>query len=226
MAQREIKGIIFDMDGLLLDTEPLYEKAIQAAMSSYNSSLIYDKVLRSQVLGRGAYEGAELICKTKGINLSPKEFLDLRDTFLADLFPHCTPMPGAEILSQHLHKHKLPIAVASSSLKHSLDLKLKNHSEWFKIFDFIITGDDPRVKNGKPAPDIFLLAANGIGVDPKNCIVFEDSPSGCQAGASAGCFVVAVPSLPEYPEKYTSAHLVISSLTDLKPEKVGLPPYD
>ena len=57
----------------------------------------------------------------------------------------------------------------------------------------VVTGDDPSVKNGKPAPDIFLEAARRLGVDPTDCLVFEDSTSGCQSAKAAGCFVVAVP---------------------------------
>lgn len=134
---------------------------------------------------------------------------------------------GARELTAYFKKHNIPMAVATSSMKEAVKLKLMKHQEWLQGFcDYLISGDDEQVKKGKPAPDIFLAAAKGINVDPSHCLVFEDSPSGCEAGASAGAIVIAVPDPIMPHERYPRAHLIIKSLNDFKPEAYGLPPRD
>jgi beta-phosphoglucomutase-like phosphatase (HAD superfamily) len=92
----------------------------------------------------------------------------------------------------------------------------------------IVTGDDPAVKNGKPAPDIFLEAARRLNIPPKNCLVFEDSTTGCSAAKSAGCTVVAVPDpRVESPHQTFGTDIaddIVSSLTEFDATKYGLLP--
>eukprot|EP01121_Diplochlamys_sp_Union-15-3_P001563 TRINITY_DN11352_c0_g1_i1.p1 TRINITY_DN11352_c0_g1~~TRINITY_DN11352_c0_g1_i1.p1 ORF type:complete len:261 (-),score=50.52 TRINITY_DN11352_c0_g1_i1:14-712(-) len=223
--KRIIKGIIFDLDGLLLDTEPLYEEAIQAVLTSHDEKFTYTETLRSHVVGRGEHEGASLIISEHKLPVTPQEFLDAREIFLKKLFPTCKHMPGAVKLTTHLHKIGIPIAIATSSIASSFKLKTAHHQDWLKLFNYVITGDDPQIKKGKPSPDIFLAAAKGINVPPENCIVFEDSPAGTDAGHAAGCFVVSVPTLKKHPEKYKNADLMLNSLEDFKPEDFGFQPY-
>jgi len=132
---------------------------------------------------------------------------------------------GAKELTAYFKKHDIPMAVATSSVKEAVQLKLRKHQEWFQVFSFVITGDDEQVKQGKPAPDIFLAAARGIGVDPAHCLIFEDSPSGAEAGANAGGIVVAVPDPIMPHERYPRAQLILQSLLEFSPEIFGLPPF-
>ena len=83
------------------------------------------------------------------------------------------------------------MAIATSSIKESFDIKMKYHEKMVGYMDVICTGN--MVENGKPAPDIFLLAAKKLKLDPKKCIVFEDSPNGVLAAKAAGCYCVALP---------------------------------
>ncbi len=95
---------------------------------------------------------------------------------------------------RELKERGVPIAVASSSFKDAFELKIKNNKELFELFDVIVLGDDPLVKNGKPAPDIFLEAARRLGFDASlKGIVFEDAISGVQAGIAGGFRVVWIP---------------------------------
>ena len=108
--------------------------------------------------------------------------------------------------------------MATSSTKVNFDFKTFNKKEWLKEdFDAIVLGEDKRIKNGKPAPDIFILAAKDIGLEPKNCIIFEDSIGGIKAGISSGARIVIGIHDPhlrdkaeelEYDEKITKLVLI------------------
>jgi pseudouridine-5'-monophosphatase len=116
----------------------------------------------------------------------------------------------------------VPQAVATSSEKKLFELKISRHRGWFSIFAAAVTGDDPRVAAGKPAPDIFLVAARELGVDPKACVVFEDSPAGLESARAASMQVVAVPDPAMARSRFADADLVIEDFRDLLPEHLGL----
>ncbi|CAG8583740.1 2801_t:CDS:2 [Diversispora eburnea] len=99
-------------------------------------------------------------------------------------------MPGVLRLVKHLNAHKIPIVVATSSLRNNFKIKSSNNQELFSLFDDITCGDDPNVLNGKPAPDIFLAARAKAGNPPvSQCLVFEDALNGIQAARNAGMHV-------------------------------------
>jgi len=108
-------------------------------------------------------------------------------------------------------------AVATSSSRPLFELKTRRHREWFRTFDVIVCGDDPRCVRGKPAPDIFLVAAAELGARPAACVVVEDSPAGVAAGRAAGMQVVAVPDPAMDRTRFAEADLVVDSLADLSP---------
>jgi len=101
--------------------------------------------------------------------------------------------PGAPELVEGLRAARVPMAIATSSRAASVKKKRSKHDKMFQSIIEIVTGDDPNVKHGKPAPDIYLVAAKRLGVHPSECLVFEDALTGAQSGKSAGCRVVAVP---------------------------------
>jgi pseudouridine-5'-monophosphatase len=105
------------------------------------------------------------------------------------------------------------------------EAKYEKHKKWFSQFKQIVRGDDPELKEGKPAPDIFLLAAKRVGVEPAQCLVFEDAPSGTEAALSAGMSVVVVPDPNMDHSYYKNASQIIPSLKDFDPECWGLPKY-
>lgn len=130
---------------------------------------------------------------------------------------------------RHLNRNRVPMAVATSSTKDSFELKTEIHKDFFALFNHIVTGGtDPEVKNGKPAPDIFLVAASRFPDKPQphDCLVFEDAPNGVQAAVSAGMQVVMVPDELVQPELCEQATLKLKTLEEIKPEVFGLPAFN
>ncbi len=218
-----ITHIIYDNDGLLLDTEPFYTKAHQIIAARYGK--VFDWTVKSRMIGLRAEDSAHVLINSLQLPYSVEEYLEERKHLLVDMFPHADPMPGAVRLTRHLHEIGIPQAVATSSDSYYFQLKITKHEEWFRIFQCVVMGNDPEIKNGKPAPDIFLLAAKRMQADPAHCLVFEDSPAGVEAARAAGMYVVAVPD-PNMDDKvYAGAHQIIRSLEDLDLPGWGFPPY-
>jgi pseudouridine-5'-monophosphatase len=118
--------------------------------------------------------------------------------------------------------------LATSSSKESVEVKISHYTELFSVFNHKVCGSsDPEVKFGKPAPDIFLLAAKRFpgSPDPKNCLVFEDAPNGCKAAKAAGMQVVMVPDSHVTEKQKEDATVVLKDLMHFKPEEFGLPPF-
>jgi len=222
-----VTHVIFDMDGLLLDTETKYETAIETICQKYGSS--YCMEAKRDTIGRTARDGAAAVIRHCNLPLEVDQYLEEIELEYIKVFHGVTFMPGAEKLIRHLSKHKIPIAIATSSKKTNFERKTRDHTEIFKAFHHIVLGsDDADVKNGKPAPDIYQVAARRFSnppEDPKKVLVFEDATAGVNAGRSAGMQVVWVPH-PSLDPKSAEATLVLDSLESFQPEMFGLPDYD
>lgn len=136
---------------------------------------------------------------------------------------------GAERLVNHLHKNGIPIAVATSSTQPSMELKTQKYKPFFQQFNHIVCGGtDPDVKQGKPHPDIFLVAANRFPDKPKpeQCLVLEDAPNGVTAARKANMQCVMVPDPHLDKSLTTHATVVLGSLEDFNPEQFGLPAFN
>jgi pseudouridine-5'-monophosphatase len=218
-----VRHVIYDMDGLLLDTERFYTEAATAIAASYGK--VFDWTIKSQMIGLRSADSAKLFLEHYRLPLTVPEYLHVRKGILERLFPLAEPLPGADRLTRHLHRNSVPQAVASSSDRHYYDLKTSRHRKWFSIFDCIVLGDDPEVRHGKPAPDIFNAVARRLGADPSHCLVFEDSPAGVEAALAAGMPAVAVPDPNMESSRYPGALAVLRSLEEFDPAPWGLPPY-
>ena len=221
--RRSIAAVIYDMDGLLLDTEPFYTEASQRIAARHGKA--FDWTVKSRMIGQRAQDSARVFTESLGAAMSPEEYLEARRPILEELFPKAKSMPGAVRLTEHLHRHTVPQAVATSSDRRHFALKTSQHQKWFEIFDCIIIGDDPRVLHGKPAPDIFILAARQLGVEALQCLVFEDSPVGVEAARAAGMSVIAVQDPHMEEDIFSSADAVIRSLEQFDPSAWGLPSF-
>lgn len=220
-SQAAITAVIFDMDGLLLDTEGIYTQTTQAIAGRFGK--VFDWGIKQHTLGLGALPFAQFIVQTLDLPMTPEAFLAEREPMLEALFVQARPMPGAAELVRHLSAHGVPIAVATSSRQHYVALKTRQHRDWFALFDAIVTPDDPEVHAAKPAPDLFAVAARRIAADPARTLAFEDSPFGVQSAVAAGLRAIAVPDAAMDAARYSQAVAVLPSLQAFRPQDWGLP---
>jgi pseudouridine-5'-monophosphatase len=212
MSPPEPICVLFDLDGVLLDTEPLYTEATQAVVGRYGKT--YDWSLKSHTMGRDARLTARFILDSLSIPLSPDEFLAARAPILEALLATSPTMRGAERFVRSLQADGVPMAVATSSERRLYDIKTRPHA-FFDAFRAVVCGDDPRVAAKKPAPDIFLAAAADLGAMPSRCVVIEDSPAGVEAALAAGMRVIALRDPAMSTDHYPSAHRIVTGYDTL-----------
>ncbi|MDG2307990.1 MAG: HAD-IA family hydrolase [Candidatus Binatia bacterium] len=216
---RRPQDVIFDMDGVLLDTERIYTEVTQAIVGRWGKT--FDWSIKSQMVGRPSIESARYLVTTLDLPITAEQYLEEREVVFQTRMPEADPMPGAVDLVRSLSERGVPMAVATSSQRDVFDLKTRRHGDWFELFDQIVLGDDPRIQRGKPAPDIFLLAAAGLGADPTTCLVFEDAPAGVEAALAAGMMVVGVPDPGMDARLLGKAHHITKSLNDIPVTSIG-----
>ncbi len=205
------EAVLFDMDGVLLDTEPLYTVAYDRMLAPYGAHL--DRTTKLEIMGRPALRSAAHVIEKFGIPMTPEEFVEKRKPILAELFANAPAVPGAEDFVRALASRGLPIAIATSTGQALFQVKTRSHP-WFSLFQAVVCGDDPEVERPKPAPDIFLTAARRLGVTPQRCAVFEDSPTGVQAAAATGGRVFALVREPADLALFTGAFRVVGSFEE------------
>ena len=187
-----IKGALFDLDGTLLDTEPIYDAIEQQLINEYGNGEEMSTDIKLKMLGTPPSFNSKLLVETYQIKLTPEEFIKKRDQLLIEPFRNSKFKKGAK---ETTHKCKyglgLKVAIATSSSKFNFENKTNHLKDWLnEDIDTVITIDDKRIKQGKPAPDIFILAAKELGLEPYECIVFEDAESGVKAAINAGARII------------------------------------
>jgi pseudouridine-5'-monophosphatase len=215
--------VLFDVDGLLLDTEIIYTQVTQEIVSRFGKT--FDWSIKANMIGRAELESSRYLVEVLKIPMTPEQYLEERNDKLKAGFARCNAMPGAEKLVRHLKSNHIPIAVATSSTEELFEIKKSGHTAWFDLFDAFVTSDDPGVKAAKPAPDIFQTAANKLGASADTTLVFEDAPSGLAAGIAAGMRVIVVPDPNMDKTRYQGATEILNSLEQFEPHQYSLPAY-
>ena len=181
---------LFDLDGLLLDTEPLHARAWRDAALSFGTQLDPARLLALR--GRRRHDCADQVLawiRSDGHRCDGREaLLAVRQPIAERLLAQAPAMAGAERLVRSCYGLGVPMALATSSSRAAVELKAAPHP-WLELIATRVHGDDAELGAGKPAPDVFLLAAARLGVDAASCWAFEDSPAGAMAAAAAGCRV-------------------------------------
>ncbi len=215
-----ITHIIFDLDGLLLNTETLHAGVNQEIAARYGKT--YGPEAKAQVVGKRALESSQALVDVLGLPLSAQACRETRHQMMRDRYRHTQLMPGAEGLTQFFYDRAIPMAIATSSHAENFQLKTTHHQDWLQRFRCIVKGDDPELQAGKPAPDIFLLAAQRLGANPHHCLVFEDSPAGVAAARQAEMAVVAIPDPDLDPSLFHAAHQILPDLGSFLPQTWNL----
>lgn len=194
-----IDGFIFDMDGILFDTERLFNECFARALSSYGiTNVDIDKIVRL-CLGRSTAESKALCLEVLPEGFPYDEMqAKLRDDFNTILAEKGMPVkPGVYLILEYLKANRYPVGLASSSSMRSImhHLEEANMTEYFT---FIASAND--VEKGKPEPDIYNYVVEKMNLKGKNVLVFEDSPNGLKAATAAGLKAVMIPDQVPYTE--------------------------
>lgn len=182
-----IKAVIFDMDGVLVDSEGVWTLADKEWIESFG--VTFHTKAKQQIIGTGLIESTTKLKRLFGLNGVVRRLLTHRLSFIYAHRKKVKVMPGATQLLKKLSKTDLKLAVASSCSKKLIHAFLTPNN-LLKYFISITSGLE--VKKGKPAPDIFLLSAKRLTVRPREAIVIEDSPHGVLAAKRAGMLAIAV----------------------------------
>jgi HAD superfamily hydrolase (TIGR01509 family) len=185
-----IAAVIFDVDGLMVDSEPLAKEAWQITARGLGHPI--DDALFEAMLGRRHIDTAVILVERFGLSMTPDALVSMRnETFYALLPGRIRPMAGLHELLSALQARGLRRAVGTSGQPRYISLLLRELG-LDSTFDAIATGEE--VTHGKPAPDVYLLAAQRLNIAPAQCLVLEDAPFGVQAAKNAGMKCVAVPN--------------------------------
>jgi len=205
-------AVIFDLDGTLLDTEPLYTEASQKTIAPFGKT--FDLSLKKKIMGGDSRVSAQILIDHFDLPLSVDDYIRQREAHLIELFANAQEIQGAGDFVEALYQCKVPQGIATSSHQHLCDMKLGKRP-WRNRFARIICGDHPELKRPKPEPDIFLLCAHAMQMDPANCVVFEDSPKGIAAANAAGMTVIAINSPWVDDEDLSEAAMIVDNYVQL-----------
>ena len=207
-----IEAVVFDMDGVLIDSEPVWERVRRRFVASRDGHWPADA--QDRLMGMSTAEWSAYISTDFGVGLTPQQVASQVIAAMATEYSkHLPLLPGA-IDAVRSMSARWPLGVASSSPRSLIETVLATAGLLSSFAAFVSSEEVPR---GKPAPDVYLAAAERLSVSPKACAAIEDSSNGLRSAAAAGFTVIAVPR-PEYPpapDALASARVVLSSLTDL-----------
>ncbi len=210
----EINAVVLDMDGLMLDTEPIYKRAWQSAAVQCGYTL--DDSFYLTLIGRPNPACEAALLERYGGAFPMQEFrARWSDLWRTDVESSGIPTkPGLAELLSYLDEHQVPTAVATSSDQDYATFSLRAAGLEGR-FNHIVTGD--QVVNGKPAPDIYIESARRLGVAPEYCVAIEDSDAGVLAANAAGMITLMVPDLKTpSAEARSAAFCVVASLLDAR----------
>ncbi|MBI2574687.1 HAD family phosphatase [Candidatus Woesearchaeota archaeon] len=214
-----IKAVIFDLDGVLIDSEELHRKTWNKALEKYGVELSKGD-FSNNYFGK---RGVDIIMGLKqkyGIRVSKEEIPKMvrdKNTYFRQEFGKEQIMPGSEILARNLKRKGYKIALGTSTTKENVDF-FRTVLKAFQYFDDVVCADD--VSKGKPDPEMFIKAAQKLKVAASDCVVIEDAPHGIEAAKRAGMKCIAVATTHK-PSELANADMIVKDLSQLTVEKIG-----
>lgn len=209
----ESLAVIFDMDGLMIESEHRQSESLEHVLKHHGVEPEYNDSGLIQVVGITARDNLERLKREHAIETPLDELVEMKNLIYTRILDEgVEPQPGLVDLIAELKNNGAKIAVASGSNIPDIQ-KVLRHLELTDVFDAVVSGTE--VEHGKPAPDIFIKVAELLGVSVSKCVVLEDAETGVKGGKAAGMKVVAVPSRYSKDNDFSEADLVVSTLEDL-----------
>jgi len=217
VASTEIAAVVFDLDGVLLDSEAAWVRVKKEFTEETGGH--WKEEAQWDMLGMSSIEWSRYMHDELGVPLPPEQISSAVADRLAQQYRERLPLlPGAVEAVRSLARH-WPLGLATSSNRNVIDLVLKEAG----LADaFAATVSSEEVERGKPAPDVYLETARRLRVEPAECVAIEDSTNGIRSAHAAEMAVIAVPNrdFPPDPEALGLADLTLDSLEELSPERV------
>jgi len=205
-----LQAVVFDLDGLMFNTEDLYQQVGAEVLARRGKKL--DGELLDQMMGRQSLRALQIMIDWHQLNDTPDELAEESMEIMYALLPErLEPMPGLVQLLNNLEAAEMPKAIATSSSR-TFVTRVLQQFQLESRFSFVLTSED--ITHGKPAPDVYLLAAEKHALQPGQIMVLEDSQIGCRAAVSAGTHAVAVPSGHSKQHEFQGVQLIADSLAD------------
>lgn len=209
-------AFIFDMDGVIIDSNPFHKVALHQFCEKYGYHLTEEQ-LRNKIYGR---TNKQWITNLFERELSPEElhlFAEEKEGLFRDLYQHdIKALAGLDQFLEKMNGQKLARAIGTSAPRSNVDFVMAK-TNLSRYFPTIL--DDSFVEHGKPNPEIYLKCAAALGYQPNRCVVFEDSISGVTAGRAAGAKVVGVATTHTHKE-LAETDFIIDDFTDLDPAQL------
>ena len=203
-------AVVFDLDGLMFDTETLYAETARQILERRQKQLTDD--LLHDMMGRKSDESLAIMIERRQLSDTVEQLRNETDQIFAELIKtDLVPMRGLWELLDALQSHQVPLAIATSSRRNNVD-PILDKFEIRPRFQFVLTSEN--VKNGKPHPEIYLTAAERLGMPTRNIMVLEDSQNGCRSAVAAGTMAVAVPGEHSRHHDFSGAAFIADGLDD------------
>ncbi|WP_027644376.1 HAD family hydrolase [Salinispora oceanensis] len=211
-------AVIFDLDGVIVDSEPVWEEVRRAYVSAHGGTWQADSQRR--LMGMSTGEWSRYLSGELGVDRTAEQVATEVVTEMSRRYAHRVPLIDGAVAAVRRTAGRWPLGLASSSPTQLIRTAL-DATGLSDTFGATLSTEETR--HGKPAPDVYLAVAERLGVDPAHCVAVEDSANGVRSAAAAGMAVVAIPhgAYPLEPEAERLAAVVLSSIGELTPEVVA-----
>jgi HAD superfamily hydrolase (TIGR01509 family) len=213
-----VRAVVFDLDGVIIDSEQVWEEVRRGYVAEHGREFLPDT--QQRLMGMSTPEWARYLAEDVGVGLPPERVAaDVLDR-MAERYRARVPLIPGAVDAVHRIAARFPVALASSSARALIDRVLESAGLTGLFRTTLSTEEVPR---GKPAPDVFRVAAERLAVDPTECAAIEDSSNGLRAAAAAGMAVICVPHgvYPPAEDALARTDLVVKSLDELTVEAIA-----